>query len=67
MKKNETLLLNKIDIITEKRRIKNQTYTPPQNVYYSLILFREKVMQFMAEHEMLMKTTKKGAEGVGAN
>lgn len=47
------------------KKVKNQTYLPPTNIYFAILEFRKKLMALLARHNFLMMIVKKSQAGAG--
>lgn len=48
-----------------KQRVRNQSYSPPQDLYQSLVIFRKKLMEIMCKHQLLIPQVNKSFAGAG--
>jgi len=48
-----------------KRQVRNKTYQPPSDVYFSLIAFRKKLMELMTKYQLLIPQINKSEAGAG--
>ena len=48
-----------------KNRMIRQAWNPPKGLFQALLAFRTQLMEYMAEHELLIKRVRKSSEGAG--
>lgn len=63
---NNKYLQYNINYASVRYKIKNQSYIPPDSIYFALIAFRFKLMDSMTKHQLLIPQIKKGSSGAGS-
>lgn len=66
LKNNSSYTGYNLSYIERRKRIRNQTYQPPMEIYHSLLKFRKRLMELMTKYQLLIPQVKKGEAGAGS-